>query len=56
MACFPNTDPALHTKFEILYVKNKANDWASQPDAPTLATRTVDTLAQKAEIEPLPQY
>jgi len=26
MACFPNTDPALHTKSEILYVKNKAND------------------------------
>ncbi len=24
MACFPNTDPALHTKSEILYVKNKA--------------------------------
>jgi outer membrane protein len=37
-------------------VKNKANDWSSQPDAPTVATRTVDTLAQKAEIEPLPQY
>lgn len=26
MACFPNTDPALHTKSEILYVKNKAKD------------------------------
>jgi len=26
MACFPNTDPALHTKSEILYVKNKARD------------------------------
>jgi outer membrane protein len=37
-------------------VKHKANDWSSQPDAPTVATRTVDTLAQKAEIEPLPQY
>jgi len=24
MACFPNTDPALHTKSEILYVKNKS--------------------------------
>ncbi|MFN0035286.1 MAG: dihydroorotase [Saprospiraceae bacterium] len=24
VACFPNTDPALHTKSEILYVKNKA--------------------------------
>lgn len=23
IACFPNTDPALHTKSEILYVKNK---------------------------------
>lgn len=26
IACFPNTDPALHTKSEILYVKNKAKD------------------------------
>lgn len=26
MACFPNTDPALHTKSEILYVKNKSAD------------------------------
>jgi len=26
MACFPNTDPALHTKSEILYVKNKAKE------------------------------
>ncbi len=25
-ACFPNTDPALHTKSEILYVKNKAKE------------------------------
>ena len=24
MACFPNTDPALHTKSEILYVRNKS--------------------------------
>jgi len=24
LACFPNTDPALHTKSEILYVKNKS--------------------------------
>ncbi|MBC7774505.1 MAG: dihydroorotase [Phycisphaerae bacterium] len=24
MACFPNTDPALHTKSEVLYVKNRA--------------------------------
>lgn len=26
-ACFPNTDPALHTKSEVLYVKNKAADF-----------------------------
>lgn len=26
MACFPNTDPALHTKSEVLYVKNRAKD------------------------------
>lgn len=32
------------------------NDWSSQPDPVTKATRTVDTPAQKAEIEPLPQY
>lgn len=25
-ACFPNTDPALHTKSEILYVKSKTKD------------------------------
>ncbi len=37
-------------------VKNKRNDWAKQPDAATVATRTVDTTPQKAEIEPLPQY
>jgi len=24
IACFPNTDPALHTKSEVLYVKNKS--------------------------------
>jgi outer membrane protein len=37
-------------------VKDKKNDWAKQPDAATVATRTVDTPAQKAEIEPLPRY
>jgi outer membrane protein len=37
-------------------VKNKKSDWAKQPDAATVATRTVDTPAQKAEIEPLPRY
>lgn len=30
------------------------NDWASQPDPTTKSTRTVDTPAQKAEIEPIP--
>jgi outer membrane protein len=37
-------------------VKNKWNDWSSQPDPATKATRTVDTPPQKAEIEPLPDY
>lgn len=37
-------------------VKDSWNDWASQPDPTARATRTVDTPAQKAEIEPLPQY
>lgn len=37
-------------------VRNKWSDWSSQPDPATIATRTVDTPAQKAEIEPLPQY
>ena len=37
-------------------VENAWNDWASQPDPAAKATRTVDTPAQKAEIEPLPQY
>jgi outer membrane protein len=31
-------------------------DWSSRPDPTAQATRTVDTAAQKAEIEPLPQY
>jgi outer membrane protein len=29
------------------------NDWSSQPDPVTKSTRTVDTAAQKAEIEPI---
>lgn len=37
-------------------VEGAWNDWASQPDPTTQATRTVDTPAQKAEIEPLPEY
>ncbi len=37
-------------------VEGTWNDWSSQPDPTTEATRTVDTPAQKAEIEPLPQY
>jgi outer membrane protein len=32
------------------------NDWSSQPDPTTKSTRTVDTPAQKAEIEPLSVY
>lgn len=37
-------------------VKNSWNDWSSKPDPTAKATRTVDTPAQKAEIEPLPRY
>jgi outer membrane protein len=37
-------------------VDNAWNDWSSQPDPAAKATRTVDTMAQKADIEPLPQY
>jgi outer membrane protein len=37
-------------------VNDAWNDWSSQPDPATKATRTVDTPAQKAEIEPLPKY
>lgn len=37
-------------------VEGAWNDWSSQPDPTTQATRTVDTPAQKAEIEPLPEY
>ncbi|MBL0925772.1 MAG: TolC family outer membrane protein [Sphingomonadaceae bacterium] len=35
-------------------VDNAWNDWSSQPDPTVKSTRTVDTPAQKAEIEPLP--
>ncbi len=35
-------------------VDNAWNDWSSQPDPTTKSTRTVDTQAQKADIEPLP--
>ena len=37
-------------------VEGAWNDWSSRADPTTEATRTVDTPAQKAEIEPLPQY
>jgi outer membrane protein len=37
-------------------VEGAWNDWSSRADPQTQATRTVDTPAQKAEIEPLPQY
>ena len=37
-------------------VKSSWNDWASRPDPKVEATRTVDTPAQKAEIEALPKY
>ncbi len=37
-------------------VKDSWNDWSSKPDPAAKATRTVDTPAQKAEIEPLPKY
>jgi outer membrane protein len=32
------------------------NDWSKIPDPIAQATRTIDTPAQKAEIEPLPKY
>ncbi len=35
-------------------VDNAWSDWSSQPDPTTKSTRTVDTPAQKADIEPLP--
>ena len=37
-------------------VKDAWNDWSSSTDPVTEATRTVDTPAQKAEIEPLSDY
>ena len=37
-------------------VKGSWFDWDSIPDPTAKATRTVDTQAQKAEIEPLPKY
>lgn len=37
-------------------VKGSWFDWDSKPDPTAKATRTVDTPAQKAEIEPLPGY
>lgn len=37
-------------------VEDAWNDWSSRQDPTTEATRTVDTVAQKAEIEPLPNY
>lgn len=36
-------------------VEDAWNDWSSQADPQVKASRTVDTPAQKAEIEPLPQ-
>lgn len=37
-------------------VEGAWNDWSSQADPTTVATRTVDTPAQRADIEPLPDY
>lgn len=37
-------------------VEDAWNDWSTRADPATEATRTVDTPAQKAEIEPLPDY
>ena len=37
-------------------VEGAWNDWSSRPDPKAEASRTVDTPAQKAEIQPLPQY
>jgi outer membrane protein len=37
-------------------VEGAWTDWDTNPDPTAKATRTVDTPAQKAEIEPLPQY
>jgi outer membrane protein len=48
----PLYDPAVNYDA----VKNDWTDWSSRPDPATQATRTVDTPAQKAEIEALPKY
>ncbi|MFM2409653.1 MAG: hypothetical protein RL481_481, partial [Pseudomonadota bacterium] len=37
-------------------VENAWNDWSTNPDPTSKATRTIDTQPQKAEIEPLPDY
>jgi outer membrane protein len=37
-------------------VKGIWTDWDNVPDPTTKSTRTVDTTAQKADIEPLPKY
>ncbi len=37
-------------------VRGKWSDWSSAPDPTTQATRTIDTKAQKADIEPIPAY
>jgi outer membrane protein len=37
-------------------VRHSWNDWSSRPDPEPQATRTIDTAAQKAEIEPLVEF
>lgn len=37
-------------------IDNAWNDWSTHKDPAVQATRTIDTAAQKAEIEPLPKY
>jgi outer membrane protein len=37
-------------------VEGAWTDWDGNPDPATKSTRTVDTAAQKAEIEPIPEY
>jgi outer membrane protein len=48
----PLYDPVV----EYQKVEGAWNDWSSQADPTTVSTRTVDTQAQKADIEPLPEY
>jgi outer membrane protein len=48
----PLYDPAVNYNA----VKNDWTDWSSRSDPKVEATRTVDTAAQKAEIELLPKY